>query len=97
MPPWSARALRNSISPTNLTSSPNRFVGRASELKAIHHHLESGARLLTLVGAPGIGKSRLAAEYVRDHCDLSRWSGGRFVCDLTDAECMRYLGIDGCE
>jgi len=55
-------------SPTHnlpLTSGP--FVGREAELTAIQDYLQDPAcRLLTLVGAGGMGKTRLALEAVSD-------------------------------
>jgi predicted ATPase/DNA-binding XRE family transcriptional regulator len=47
--------------PVPLTS----FVGRAHELAEVRQILES-ARLLTLVGAAGVGKTRIAIEVARD-------------------------------
>ncbi|MFC4455206.1 ATP-binding protein [Deinococcus sonorensis] len=38
------------------------FVGRQTELAQLHRLLEHGARLLTLLGMGGIGKTRLALE-----------------------------------
>ncbi|MFB7632653.1 AAA family ATPase [Streptomyces sp. NPDC056149] len=43
----------------NLPAELNRFVGRADELAALDRRL-SAARLVTLVGLGGVGKSRLA-------------------------------------
>jgi class 3 adenylate cyclase/tetratricopeptide (TPR) repeat protein len=48
-----------------------RFVGRASELTAIHNALESArtgqGQLVALVGEPGVGKSRLVWEVTHSH------------------------------
>ena len=38
------------------------FIGRESELDKLHQMLASGARLITLVGPGGVGKTRLALE-----------------------------------
>lgn len=47
--------------PTNLPTQPNSFVGRQAEMAALGSLLgRDGVRLVTLVGAPGIGKTRLA-------------------------------------
>src|SRR5258705_6659592 len=44
-----------------LLSSPNEFIGRAEEVQQVCNRLRShSGRLLTLVGPPGIGKTRLA-------------------------------------
>jgi predicted ATPase/DNA-binding SARP family transcriptional activator/Tfp pilus assembly protein PilF len=41
---------------------PTPLVGRASELDAVCSKLQNGARLLTITGTAGIGKTRLALE-----------------------------------
>lgn len=45
-----------------LPSPPTAFVGREADLKAVEAFLEGPSRLLTITGAPGVGKSRLALE-----------------------------------
>src|SRR5579859_3525034 len=51
----------------NLPSQPTPFIGRADELAEISQRLSDPAcRLLTLVGAGGSGKTRLALEAARD-------------------------------
>ncbi len=47
--------------PSNLPAALTSFVGRASEVEAVEAILRtSDVRLLTLMGSPGVGKSRLA-------------------------------------
>ena len=49
--------------PTNLPAQPNAFVGRARELEEVGELLaRDDARLLTLTGTGGAGKTRLALE-----------------------------------
>ena len=50
------------ISNTNLPSPASSFVGREGEVKATVSQLRDGARLLTLSGPGGSGKTRLAIE-----------------------------------
>ena len=50
------------ISNTNLPRPVSSFVGRESELVEVLARLERGARLLTLTGPGGTGKTRLALE-----------------------------------
>jgi predicted ATPase len=50
------------ISNTNLPRSASSFVGRAAEVVAVLSRIENGARLVTLTGPGGSGKTRLAIE-----------------------------------
>jgi predicted ATPase len=50
------------ISNTNLPRSASSFVGREKEVKEVASLLQDGARLLTLTGPGGSGKTRLAIE-----------------------------------
>lgn len=52
--------------PADVPEPLTRFVGREAELARLHAALvEEGARLVTIAGPGGIGKSRLAAEFAR--------------------------------
>ncbi len=51
--------------PNNLPRYPARFIGRTRELAEVKRLL-SGAHLLTLTGAGGVGKTRLAVEVAGD-------------------------------
>lgn len=51
------------------------FVGRTLELAELDENLEAGERLLTILGPPGAGKSRLAREF------LSERTAVRVDCD----------------
>jgi len=47
-----------------LTEVPTKFIGREEELSSLHElFCEQHARVITIVGPPGVGKSRLALEY----------------------------------
>jgi predicted ATPase/class 3 adenylate cyclase len=50
------------ISNTNLPRPASSFVGRERELEEVRSRIEAGARLLTLTGPGGSGKTRLAIE-----------------------------------
>lgn len=65
---------------TNLSPHPSTFVGRDRELRELDRLLSSGARLITLHGPPGVGKSRLAARYAALH--LYRFPGGALRVEL---------------
>lgn len=56
-----SRAVVNS-SPNNLPYAPTPILGRARDISMTADILQGQARLLTIVGPPGVGKSRLALE-----------------------------------
>ena len=72
----------NATAQTNLRPTRDAFFGRDEELAALE-----GARLSTIVGPPGIGKSRLAQEYAA-HCAASGPAQQVWLLDLshTDSE-----------
>lgn len=65
--------------PNNLPRALNSFVGRTAELDFIHALLGK-SRLVTLVGPGGVGKTRLAIEYGRQH--LSSFTAGVWLVQL---------------
>lgn len=75
--PW--RAAHSRL--TNLPSALTSFVGREVDLqKARDLLIQPGVRLLTLTGAPGIGKTRLALEVAAELLDA--FEDGVFLVDL---------------
>lgn len=75
------RPLRET--PGQLPPERDAFVGREAELRALFEALEAGARVLTLLGPGGVGKTRLAVHFGRLwHGD---WPGGVWFCDLSEA------------
>ena len=74
--------------PHNLGPEPDVFVGRDRELRSLAWAFESGARVITLLGIGGIGKTRLARRYARSW--LGTHPGGAWFCDLAQAR-----GTDG--
>jgi predicted ATPase/Tfp pilus assembly protein PilF len=85
--PWSA-AGASGVTPTfdplgprhNLSTPRDRFVGRERELGQLRQHLHAGRRLVTVLGAGGIGKSRLSREL--GWAMQAEWSGGVWFCEL---------------
>ena len=58
------------------------FIGREELLARIRRTLEDGARLVTLLGPPGIGKTRVAQRVLE--LEKPR-AGGAWFCDLREA------------
>jgi predicted ATPase/class 3 adenylate cyclase len=69
------------ISNTNLPRPASSFVGREREVRDIAALLENGARLVTLTGPGGTGKTRLAIEAAATV--LREFSAGVFWVDLS--------------
>ena len=76
---------------TNLVSPLGRFVGRAPVIEAIEQAFASGTRLVTLVGPPGMGKTRLAMRYADVRGAPLLTAGGVWFCDLTEARDVAEL------
>lgn len=66
----------------NLTAPATSFVGRTRELGVLRDRLDRGARLLSVIGPPGSGKTRLATELCLQLAEGSRFTGGIWLCDL---------------
>ncbi len=73
----------------NLPPERDAFVGRAAELAALARTLQDGARLVTVLGVGGTGKTRLAQRMALAW--LGEWPGGAWFCDLSEAR--RLEGI----
>jgi len=63
----------------NLPAPVSRFIGRERQLEEVADLL-GRSRLLTLTGAGGCGKSRLATEYALDHA--ADYADGAWLVDL---------------
>ncbi|MBP6631699.1 MAG: protein kinase [Kofleriaceae bacterium] len=77
------RVSGDTPAPTNLEHPGDRFFGRADELAELSHRFGTGARVVTVLGPPGMGKTRLA----REHAWATRegLAGGAWFVDLTEA------------
>jgi AAA ATPase domain len=63
--------------PTSMRDDVSRFVGRKTELGSIREALDKSKHdVLVVLGAPGTGKSTLAAKLVTDLIDLQRFGAG---------------------
>jgi predicted ATPase/class 3 adenylate cyclase/Tfp pilus assembly protein PilF len=70
----------------NLPAERDAFIGRATELRALAQRLDAGARLVTVLGPGGTGKTRFVRRY--GHAWLGDWPGGVCFCDLSDARSL---------
>jgi class 3 adenylate cyclase/tetratricopeptide (TPR) repeat protein len=82
---WVARAARSRFGAELQRGLPTPFVGRDDEFELLKHTFARAARepsvqLVTLLGEPGVGKSRLIRElfaYTDDLAELIVWRHGR--------------------
>jgi predicted ATPase/class 3 adenylate cyclase len=92
-----APGLRTAFpAPRTLTAMPNNFplqvtefVGRVDDLEGVRADLEKG-RLVTLTGAGGVGKTRLALEVCADV--LEQFSAGAWLVDLASVSDQALVG-----
>ena len=81
----SARAVRASSAlwprakKTNVRRPLGALIGRSHVIDSIERGFRSGARLQTLLGPPGIGKTRVALEFLATHREGNGW-----FCDLSE-------------
>src|SRR6185369_1846728 len=85
MPASAFEATHSSLLPTPLTP----FVGRERELHALQPLLQE-ARLLTLTGVGGTGKTRLAIELVR--ANAASFPDGVHWCELAGLSSASAVG-----
>lgn len=64
----------------NLPAQPTTFIGRDAEVADIHERLDA-ARLVTVTGTGGVGKSRIALRVAADR--QRRYRDGVWLIDLT--------------
>jgi predicted ATPase/class 3 adenylate cyclase len=70
----------------NLPSVMGALVGREEELAVLRQRFHGGARLVTILGPGGMGKTRLATHFGSTQLSSQqRWSGGVWLCVLTEA------------
>jgi predicted ATPase/class 3 adenylate cyclase len=70
----------------NLAPERDAFIGRSAELQSLALQLQSGSRLVSLLGSAGTGKTRLARRYALAW--LGEWPGGVYFCDLSEAHSL---------
>ena len=74
--------------PHSLPADRDAFVGRHADLRELARRLDDGARLVTVLGIGGAGKTRLVKRF--GWTRLGDFPGGVWFCDLTEAR-----SIDG--
>ena len=74
---------------TNIIDFTNSTIGRERELTALVDSLVSGARCQTIVGAPGVGKSRIAKAAALASAHTFR--GGTWSFDLASCDTLATL------
>jgi len=67
----------------SLPAERDAFVGRRESLAELSRRLEAGARLLSVLGLGGTGKTRLATRF--GWTALESFPGGVWFCDLSQA------------
>ena len=72
----------------SLPAERDAFVGRAAALAELSRHAQSGARLVSVLGLGGTGKTRLVTRFGWSW--LGDFPGGVWFCDLVAAR-----GVDG--
>ena len=73
----------------NLPAERDTFVGRTAELRALAERLDAGARLVTVLGPGGTGKTRFVRRY--GWTWLGDWPGGVYFCDLSEANSLHAI------
>jgi predicted ATPase/Tfp pilus assembly protein PilF len=77
-----------SLTGHNLPAERDAFVGRGESLAEMARRLDGGARLVSVLGLGGTGKTRLVTRFGWN--SLGEFPGGVWFCDLSEAR-----GLDG--
>ncbi len=71
----------------NLAVERNAFIGRTAQIDEIRRLCDEGAQIVTILGAPGVGKTRLARRVAALFLEaIEDGDGSAWFCDLTDAK-----------
>lgn len=75
--------LAPTASLTALQVDASTFIGRSAELDLLLDLVHGGARIVTIVGMAGTGKTRLARRFAA--LQAAMFPGGSWFCDLSEA------------
>ncbi|MFL5343970.1 MAG: ATP-binding protein [Hyalangium sp.] len=75
----------------NLPEEPGDIIGREEELETLRLWLSEGARLITIMGPGGMGKTRLVTHFGSLELATRAWEGGVWWCDLTEATTLEDI------
>ena len=81
---WATEIPKEAVAPTG-TDLGTIFIGREEDLNALSQRFADGRRLVTLLGPPGVGKTRLATEWLKQRAAPLEDAPGIF-CDLREVE-----------
>src|SRR5207249_4258278 len=73
----------------SLPAESDAFVGRSEDLDALATLVHGAARLVTLIGTGGTGKTRLARRFAWTW--LGDYPGGAWYCDLSEARSVHGI------
>jgi len=73
----------------SLPAERDAFVGRAQALAELSRRIQSGARLVSVLGIGGTGKTRMVTHYGRSW--LGEFPGGVWFCDLAPARSIEGI------
>jgi len=77
---------------TNLTPRVTSFVGRSADVAELTTLFRDGARMVTVMGPGGVGKTRLAQEFgLIEVSKTGQYPGGVWFCDLTEARALHGI------
>jgi class 3 adenylate cyclase len=75
----------------SLPAEGDTFIGRTEALIDLSRRIQSGARLVSVLGVGGTGKTRVAMRYGRSW--LGEFPGGVWFCDLAPARSIDEIAI----
>jgi len=75
-----------SLTGHSLPAERDAFVGRREPLAALARRLDAGARLVSVLGLGGTGKTRLVTRF--GWSSLGEFPGGVWFCDLSEARSL---------